>query len=237
MRIIQGAGGGALQPIAQAILLENFPKEKHGQAMGVYGLGVVVAPIIGPVLGGWITDNYSWRWIFFINVPVGIIAMMLMQQFINDPPWMRGRAGAEAGRARIRLHVALARLPGGAARQGPGGRLVRLALHHPDGGPRGHRPARLCGPGAHRRAALRGPAGDEDLQLQRRPGPDVLRRRDPLRHDGRHPPLPARADGVHLPAERPRHDPSGPGRADRHAARRSPGQPGCRAAIWSPAAS
>jgi MFS transporter, DHA2 family, multidrug resistance protein len=89
MRILQGAGGGALQPIAQAILLENFPKEKHGQAMGVYGLGVVVAPIIGPVLGGWITDNFSWRWIFFINVPVGIVAMMLMQKFIQDPPWMR----------------------------------------------------------------------------------------------------------------------------------------------------
>jgi biotin carboxyl carrier protein len=79
MRIVQGAGGGALQPIAQAILLETFPKEKHGQAMGVYGLGVVAAPIIGPVVGGWITDNYSWRWIFFINVPVGIVAMMLMQ--------------------------------------------------------------------------------------------------------------------------------------------------------------
>jgi MFS transporter, DHA2 family, multidrug resistance protein len=78
-----------LQPIAQAILLESFPKEKHGQAMGVYGLGVVAAPIIGPVVGGWITDNYSWRWIFFINVPVGIIAMMLMQTFIKDPPWIR----------------------------------------------------------------------------------------------------------------------------------------------------
>jgi DHA2 family multidrug resistance protein len=89
MRIVQGAGGGALQPIAQAILLESFPREKHGQAMGVYGLGVVVAPIIGPVLGGWITDNYSWRWIFFINIPVGIAAMMLMKHFIKDPPWMR----------------------------------------------------------------------------------------------------------------------------------------------------
>ncbi|MFY9924050.1 MAG: DHA2 family efflux MFS transporter permease subunit [Opitutaceae bacterium] len=89
MRIVQGAGGGALQPIAQAVLLETFPKEKHGQAMGVYGLGVVAAPIIGPVVGGWITDNYSWRWIFFINVPVGIIALMLMQTFIKDPPWIR----------------------------------------------------------------------------------------------------------------------------------------------------
>src|ERR1700678_231171 len=89
MRIVQGAGGGALQPIAQAVLLESFPKEKHGQAMGVYGIGVVAAPIIGPVLGGWITDNYSWPWIFFINVPVGIIAIMLMQKFIKDPVWIR----------------------------------------------------------------------------------------------------------------------------------------------------
>jgi DHA2 family multidrug resistance protein len=89
MRVIQGAGGGALQPIAQAILLESFPKEKHGQAMGVYGLGVVSAPILGPVLGGWITDNYSWRWIFFINVPIGLLAMILMSRFIYDPKWMR----------------------------------------------------------------------------------------------------------------------------------------------------
>lgn len=89
MRVIQGAGGGALQPIAQAILLESFPKEKHGQAMAVYGLGVVIAPIVGPVLGGWITDNYSWRWIFFINVPVGLLAMALMQRFIHDPHWIR----------------------------------------------------------------------------------------------------------------------------------------------------
>ncbi len=88
-RIIQGAGGGALQPIAQSILLESFPREKHGVAMGVYGLGVVIAPILGPVLGGWITDNYSWRWIFFINVPVGIIALALMQRFIHDPHWIR----------------------------------------------------------------------------------------------------------------------------------------------------
>ena len=89
MRVIQGAGGGALQPIAQAIMMESFPKEKQGQAMGIYGLGVVVAPILGPVLGGWITDNYSWRWIFFINVPVGILALTLMQRFIHDPHWIR----------------------------------------------------------------------------------------------------------------------------------------------------
>ena len=85
MRAIQGAGGGALQPIAQAILLESFPKEKHGAAMAVYGLGVVIAPILGPVLGGWITDSYNWRWIFFINVPVGMLALVLMQRFTSDP--------------------------------------------------------------------------------------------------------------------------------------------------------
>ncbi len=89
MRIIQGAGGGALQPVAQSVLLEAFPKEKHGQAMGLYGLGVVIAPIIGPVLGGWITDNFTWRWIFLINVPVGIVALWLMRRFLHDPPWIR----------------------------------------------------------------------------------------------------------------------------------------------------
>src|SRR5262249_24720960 len=76
-RILRGGGGGALQPIAQAVLMESFPPEKRGSAMAVFGMGVVVAPIIGPTLGGWITDNYSWRWIFYINVPIGIIAVLL----------------------------------------------------------------------------------------------------------------------------------------------------------------
>ncbi len=89
MRILQGAGGGALQPVAQSIMIESFPKEKQGVAMSVYGLGVVTAPILGPVLGGWITDNFSWRWIFFINVPVGMLALMLMQRFVHDPHWIR----------------------------------------------------------------------------------------------------------------------------------------------------
>jgi DHA2 family multidrug resistance protein len=88
-RIIQGAGGGVLQPIAQAVLLESFPPEKRGAAMAVYGMGVVVAPIIGPTLGGWITDNYSWRWIFYINLPVGILAVFMAQTFIEDPPYLR----------------------------------------------------------------------------------------------------------------------------------------------------
>ncbi len=90
-RILQGAGGGALQPIAQAILLESFPPEKRGSAMAIYGLGIVVAPIIGPTLGGWITDNYSWRWIFYINVPVGILAVFMANTFIEDPPYIKNQ--------------------------------------------------------------------------------------------------------------------------------------------------
>jgi DHA2 family multidrug resistance protein len=90
-RILQGAGGGALQPIAQSVLLESFPHEKRGQAMAVYGLGIVTAPIIGPTLGGWITDNYSWRWIFYINIPVGILAVLMANTFVEDPPYIRGQ--------------------------------------------------------------------------------------------------------------------------------------------------
>jgi DHA2 family multidrug resistance protein len=88
-RVAQGAAGGALQPLSQAILMESFPPAKRGMAMAVFGLGVVVAPIIGPVLGGWITDNYSWRWIFFINVPLGALAMLMSQAFVEDPPYLR----------------------------------------------------------------------------------------------------------------------------------------------------
>ncbi len=72
-RVIQGATGGGLQPLSQAIMLEAFPPEKRGKAMAFWGLGIVVAPMLGPVLGGWITDSYSWRWVFYINLPVGIL--------------------------------------------------------------------------------------------------------------------------------------------------------------------
>ena len=87
-RILQGAGGGALQPISQAILLESFPKQKRGMAMAIFGMGVVLAPIIGPTLGGWITDSYSWRWIFLINIPVGVISLLLTLFLIFDPPYL-----------------------------------------------------------------------------------------------------------------------------------------------------
>ena len=88
-RLVQGAGGGALQPLSQAILTESFPPEKRGLAMAVFGLGVVVAPILGPTLGGWLTENYSWRWAFYINVPVGILAVLLILRYVKDPPYIR----------------------------------------------------------------------------------------------------------------------------------------------------
>jgi DHA2 family multidrug resistance protein len=88
-RVVQGACGGGLQPLSQAILLESFPPEKRGQAMAFWALGIVVAPMLGPVAGGWLTDNYSWRWVFYINVPIGVLAILLTQAFIFDPPYLR----------------------------------------------------------------------------------------------------------------------------------------------------
>ncbi|MFZ0591878.1 MAG: DHA2 family efflux MFS transporter permease subunit [Bryobacteraceae bacterium] len=87
-RLVQGAGGGALQPLSQAILTESFPPEKRGMAMGLFGLGVVVAPVLGPTLGGYLTDNLSWRWAFYINIPVGILALVMISRFIKDPPYI-----------------------------------------------------------------------------------------------------------------------------------------------------
>jgi len=91
-RILQGIGGGALQPISQSILVESFPRHKQGMAMAVYGMGVVVAPVIGPTLGGWITDNYSWRWIFLINIPVGALSLTLTSLLIWDPVYLVRKA-------------------------------------------------------------------------------------------------------------------------------------------------
>jgi len=92
-RVLQGAGGGGLQPLAQAILADSFPPEKRGLAFALYAVTVIVAPTVGPTLGGWITDNYSWRWIFFINLPVGILALFLVYRLIDDPPWAKLKAG------------------------------------------------------------------------------------------------------------------------------------------------
>jgi DHA2 family multidrug resistance protein len=88
-RVMQGAGGGGLQPMAQAILADTFPPEKRGLAFALYGITAILAPTIGPTLGGWITFNYSWRWIFFINLPVGLLALFLIFRLIEDPPYFR----------------------------------------------------------------------------------------------------------------------------------------------------
>ena len=88
-RIVQGAGGGGMQPMAQAIMADSFEPQKRGQAFALYGLVAVLAPSIGPTLGGWITDNFSWRWIFFINIPVGILAFFLVTRLVDDPPWIK----------------------------------------------------------------------------------------------------------------------------------------------------
>ena len=130
-RVLQGVGGGGLQPSEQAILADTFPPAKRGMAFAIYGMAVVVAPAIGPTLGGFITDNYSWRWIFYINVPIGIISLLLTSRLISDPPHLN-----EARKTKLqhRLHrpgFARARAwrAAGGSGQGAARRLVRVAFH------------------------------------------------------------------------------------------------------------
>src|SRR5580658_6878810 len=94
-RVLQGIGGGGLQPSEQAILADTFTPAKRGMAFAVYGMAVVLAPALGPTLGGWITDNFNWRWIFFINIPVGIISLLLTSRLIQDPPFLKRRKLSE----------------------------------------------------------------------------------------------------------------------------------------------
>jgi DHA2 family multidrug resistance protein len=106
-RILQGAGGGGLQPMAQAILADTVPPRQRGLAFALFGVTTIIAPTIGPTLGGWITDNYSWRWIFFINLPVGAVALFLINRFVEDPPWIlrTGRGGVRVDYIGIALLV------------------------------------------------------------------------------------------------------------------------------------
>src|SRR6201993_5111172 len=95
-RVIQGAGGGGLQPMAQAILADPFPPQKRGLAFALYGITAVMAPTIGPTLGGFLTDNYSWRWIFYINLPVGLLTLYLVYRLVEDPPFLRRKTLRES---------------------------------------------------------------------------------------------------------------------------------------------
>ena len=92
-RILQGAGGGGIVPLSQAIMMESFPKERRGTAMALFGMGVIIAPIVGPILGGWITDNWTWPWIFFINVPFGCIAAFMAKNLLFNPPYAQRQKG------------------------------------------------------------------------------------------------------------------------------------------------
>src|SRR2546425_1962874 len=85
-RIMQGIGGGSLMPISQAIMRESYPPEEQGMAMAIFGMGVVLAPAMGPILGGWLTDNYGWPWIFYINIPFSIVGLLMVSTFVEDPP-------------------------------------------------------------------------------------------------------------------------------------------------------
>ena len=94
-RVLQGAGGGGLVPLSQAIMMESFPKERRGTAMALFGMGVILAPIVGPMLGGWITDNWTWPWVFFINVPVGCIAAVMAKNLLFNPPYAQRVKGVK----------------------------------------------------------------------------------------------------------------------------------------------
>jgi len=104
-RVLQGIGGGALQPISQAILLETFPPREHGMAMAIFGIGAMFGPIAGPLMGGYITDTASWRWIFYVNIPIGLLAVFMISLFIHDPPYLKERRGEKADRWGIALLV------------------------------------------------------------------------------------------------------------------------------------
>lgn len=95
IRILQGVGGGGLQTSEQAILADTFSAKQRGMAFAIYGMAIVVAPAIGPTLGGWITDNYSWHWIFFINVPIGVLSLVLTNRFVQDPAYLKERARSD----------------------------------------------------------------------------------------------------------------------------------------------
>ena len=147
-RVLQGIGGGGLQPSEQAILVDTFTQAQRGMAMAIYMVAILCAPVLGPTLGGFITDNASWRWVFYINVPVGILSLVLSYFLLEDPPVSQGsgrRAPASADQRRLhraRPHRSRARHARDRARQGAGRGLVLLAPDPPHDGRRSRRPRR-----------------------------------------------------------------------------------------------
>ena len=131
-RVLQGVGGGGMQPLAQSILLESFPPRQHGTAMAVYGVGVIVAPVIGPTLGGWITDSYSWRWIFYINLPIGILALFMVNLYRRRPSLFAQGISRSHRLSGLRPDGALAGDVAVGAGQRAGGGLVRGSVDSMD---------------------------------------------------------------------------------------------------------
>ncbi len=199
-RVLQGVGGGGLGPSEQAILADTFPPARRGMAMAVYGMAVVLAPAIGPTLGGFITDNFNWRWVFFINIPVGIVSLILSSRVVTDPPHLRvGQGKGALDERRLggpRAHRDGPRLPRGRARQGARRGLVPLVLHHRLLH-RGRRHARLV-----RRLGMaapeprRRPADVPAQELRDIQRPDAHARHRAVRLDGAPPAVPASADGL-----------------------------------------
>ena len=152
-------------PIAQAMLLESFPSNKRGAAMAMFAMGVVVAPILGPTLGGWITDNYSWRWIFYINVPFGIAAVFLQQWLVEDPPYIKRNKKADIDFIGF---APAGRLAGDAANhpgQGTGGGLVPVQLDPLARGDFGFFPDRVRRAGIYGRPSAGGFAGVSETAI------------------------------------------------------------------------
>ncbi len=196
-RVIQGLTGGGLQPLSQAVLLEEFPGREQGKAMAFWSLGIIAAPILGPTLGGWITDTWTWRWVFFINLPVGVLSLLLISQYVYDPHYLQAPV---AGRGCVG-HRHVGRGHGRAAdhaRQGAGEGLVRIdpdsrAVRGCGGLPCGVRAARIARQGpdralqadalAHLRFGHR--AGhDHGVRALRQPGAAAALHADPAGLDG-----------------------------------------------------
>ena len=201
-RILQGAGGGAMVPIAQAIMLESFPPQKRGIAMATFAQAVVVAPIIGPTLGGWITDNYSWRWIFYINVPVGLLAIFLAEWLVEDPPYIKRNLKAAIdfiGFGLLALWLATLQI---VLDKGQDADWFGRGL-----GPLVHRYFRRGDDRVHRVGISRGASAGESADFEQpefphRPDADDGHRHHSLRHDGGAAAVFANADGLSGVAKR-----------------------------------
>ena len=201
-RILQGAGGGAMVPIAQAMMLESFPVAKRGVAMATFAMGVVVAPIIGPTLGGWITDNYSWRWIFYINLPVGMLAIFLAEWLVEDPPYIKRNEKAAIdfigfGLLAVWLATLQIVLDKGQEADWLGADWIRWFIA-------GFRclADRLHRVGIPGEASAGGSADFEKPEFRHRPDVDDGHRHHPLRHDGGTAAVSADADGLSGAAKR-----------------------------------